>query len=115
LPTNDLNCCFSYAFSQMVTEVFGNTLYYPDTEKHLKEFPSPESLKNRVILSTKPPKEYLEAKTFKERDAEHADLKKKNEEEAWGTEVPDFQTEIESLSEKVKNVYISRVYYLSCL
>jgi phosphatidylinositol phospholipase C, delta len=85
----------------MVTEVFGNTLYYPDTDKNLKEFPSPESLKNRVILSTKPPKEYLEAMTIKERDAEHADMKKKNEEQAWGKEVPDLQAEIESASAKV--------------
>lgn len=98
-----------------MTEVFGNTLYYPDTEKHLKEFPSPEFLKNRVILSTKPPKEYLEAKTFKERDIEQeVDLKKKNEEAAWGREVPDLQTEIESASAKVNNLYILMVYCLSC-
>ncbi|KAJ3682827.1 hypothetical protein LUZ60_013054 [Juncus effusus] len=77
--------------AKMVTEVFGEILYYPDAE-HLKEFPSPEFLKHRVILSTKPPKEYLEAKSFKERDFE--DDKKKSEENAWGKEVPDFQTEI---------------------
>ncbi|KAJ4764184.1 Phosphoinositide phospholipase C [Rhynchospora pubera] len=85
--------------AKMVTEVLGNTLYYPDTE-HLKEFPSPEFLKNRIILSTKPPKEYLQAKTFKERDVEHSDLKKKNEEAAWGREVPDLQAEIESAAAK---------------
>jgi len=82
-----------------VTEVFGNILYYPETE-HVKEFPSPEFLKNRVILSTKPPKEYLEAKSFKEKDFEHSDSKKKNEETAWGREVPDLDTEIESAAAK---------------
>lgn len=101
------------AFSQMVTEVFGNILYYPETAAHMKEFPSPESLKNRVILSTKPPKEYLEAKSFKEKDFEHSDSKKKNEETAWGKEVSDLETEIESAA-KVTILSISMVYYSSC-
>lgn len=39
----------------MVLEVFGGILYYPDTDQ-LKEFPSPEELKHRVLLSTKPPR-----------------------------------------------------------
>lgn len=34
-------------------------LYYPESNT-LGEFPSPESLKQRIIISTKPPKEYLE-------------------------------------------------------
>lgn len=97
----------------MVTEVFGNILYYPETE-HVKEFPSPEFLKNRVILSTKPPKEYLEAKSFKEKDFEHSDSKKNNEETAWGREVPDLDTEIESAAAKVTILSISMVYYSSC-
>lgn len=45
----------------MLAEIFGDTLYYPTTDC-LAEFPSPESLKNRIIISTKPPKEYLESK-----------------------------------------------------
>lgn len=36
-------------------------LYYPRSEC-LEEFPSPEELKHRIILSTKPPKEYLGSK-----------------------------------------------------
>ncbi|KZV55090.1 hypothetical protein F511_07476 [Dorcoceras hygrometricum] len=44
--------------AKMVTQVFGDMLYYPDSG-YLGEFPSPEALKYRVILSTKPPKEYL--------------------------------------------------------
>lgn len=42
----------------MVIETFGSSLFR--TESELKELPSPESLKTKIILSTKPPKEYLE-------------------------------------------------------
>lgn len=45
----------------MVTQTFEDTLYYPNSGS-LMEFPSPESLKNRIVISTKPPKEYLEDK-----------------------------------------------------
>lgn len=50
----------------MVTEIFGELLYCPDCQ-HLEHFPSPEELKFRIILSTKPPKEYLEAKQRKDK------------------------------------------------
>ncbi|KAG8099003.1 hypothetical protein GUJ93_ZPchr0013g35440 [Zizania palustris] len=84
--------------AKMVLEVFGDMLYYPDTD-HLKEFPSPEELKGRVLLSTKPPKEYLEAKdgsTLKEADAELHLGKGAGDDAAWGKEVPDIQSEIQS-------------------
>ncbi|EYU22354.1 hypothetical protein MIMGU_mgv1a001900mg [Erythranthe guttata] len=42
----------------MVMQIFGDMLYCPDPECS-KEFPSPEALKHKIILSTKPPKEYL--------------------------------------------------------
>lgn len=45
----------------MLSRILGEALYYPRTSDALIEFPSPESLKNRIIISTKPPKEYLEA------------------------------------------------------
>ncbi|XP_027329945.1 phosphoinositide phospholipase C 2-like isoform X4 [Abrus precatorius] len=45
----------------MVTQTFGDILFTPSSES-LKEFHSPESLKKRIIISTKPPKEYLETK-----------------------------------------------------
>nr|CAC13988.1 phosphoinositide-specific phospholipase C [Digitaria sanguinalis] len=81
--------------AQMVLEVFGDMLYYPES-KHLQEFPSPEALKGRVMLSTKPPKEYLEAKggTIKDREIEHQFKKGEKEEAAWGVEVPDIQDEM---------------------
>ncbi|KAE9463585.1 hypothetical protein C3L33_04496, partial [Rhododendron williamsianum] len=44
--------------AKMVIKTFGSTLFR--TESELNELPSPESLKTRIILSTKPPKEYLE-------------------------------------------------------
>lgn len=44
----------------MIHETFGEMLYFP--EKPLNELPSPEYLKKRILISTKPPKEYLEAK-----------------------------------------------------
>ncbi|KAM4104247.1 hypothetical protein ACJW30_06G143000 [Castanea mollissima] len=52
--------------AEMVTQIFGEMLYYPQGEC-LAEFPSPESLKHRVVISTKPPKEYLETKHIKDK------------------------------------------------
>ncbi|XP_039786563.1 phosphoinositide phospholipase C 2-like isoform X1 [Panicum virgatum] len=82
--------------AKMVLEVFGDILYYPES-KHLQEFPSPEALKGRVLLSTKPPKEYLEAKggTMKDREIEPQFKKGEREEAAWGVEVPDIQDEMQ--------------------
>lgn len=81
--------------AKMVLEVFGDILYYPDKD-HLKEFPSPQDLKGRVLLSTKPPREYLQAKdgnaaTIKE-DAKAA----ATDDAAWGKEVPDIHSQIHS-------------------
>lgn len=42
----------------MAIQVFGNSLFFPESG-NLQEFPSPEALKHKIILSTKPPKEYL--------------------------------------------------------
>ncbi|XWS56728.1 hypothetical protein CRYUN_Cryun09bG0110300 [Craigia yunnanensis] len=47
--------------AEMVTQTFGTMLYYPESDC-LGEFPSPESLKHRIIISTKPPIEYLESR-----------------------------------------------------
>ncbi|XP_028784564.1 phosphoinositide phospholipase C 4 [Neltuma alba] len=46
--------------AQMITETFGDMLFRPESE-NFKAFPSPEELKHRIIISTKPPKEYLQA------------------------------------------------------
>eukprot|EP00249_Psilotum_nudum_P023448 c28877_g1_i2 orf=370-2205(-) len=75
--------------AQVVTSTFGDILFYPDTEKELTEFPSPESLKGRILISTKPPKEYLKGdKSAAEKvkvDENH------KEEEHWGDEIFDFR------------------------
>lgn len=52
----------------MVIQTFGDTLYYPVAEDQMVEFPSPESLKNRIIISTKPPKEGSGSKDSSEED-----------------------------------------------
>uniref|UniRef100_A0A803PSB9 Phosphoinositide phospholipase C n=1 Tax=Cannabis sativa TaxID=3483 RepID=A0A803PSB9_CANSA len=69
--------------AEMVTQTFGDVLFSPGTEC-LKEFPSPESLKKRIIISTKPPKEYLEAKDAKENESDSQKGKAASDEEAWG-------------------------------
>ncbi|KAJ0245992.1 Phosphatidylinositol-specific phospholipase C [Hirschfeldia incana] len=53
--------------AKMITQTFGDMLYYHDSES-CKEFPSPEELKGKILISTKPPKEYLEANDAKEKD-----------------------------------------------
>ncbi|CAK7331198.1 unnamed protein product [Dovyalis caffra] len=50
--------------AEMVTKTFGDMLYRPETDQ-LGKFPSPDSLKKKVMISTKPPKEYLETQTSK--------------------------------------------------
>lgn len=87
----------------MVTQTFGDLLFCPETEC-LDKFPSPEDLKYRIIVSTKPPKEYLEKdKSTKEKDADKDEWGKepsdlfafKNEEsckDEWGEEPSDLNT-----------------------
>ncbi|KAL4377064.1 hypothetical protein GQ457_02G022140 [Hibiscus cannabinus] len=75
--------------AEMVTQIFGDILFSPGSEC-VKEFPSPESLKKRIIISTKPPKEYLEVKEVKEKE-DGSERDKAGEEEAWGKEVPNLK------------------------
>eukprot|EP00268_Persea_americana_P026662 TRINITY_DN2610_c0_g2_i2.p1 TRINITY_DN2610_c0_g2~~TRINITY_DN2610_c0_g2_i2.p1 ORF type:complete len:415 (+),score=77.72 TRINITY_DN2610_c0_g2_i2:340-1584(+) len=81
--------------AEMVSQTFGNMLFYPEAEC-LEEFPSPETLKNRILISTKPPKEYLESKIFKENMSQKD---KDSEDESWGKEVPDLKSEPEAARE----------------
>ncbi|KAL8144532.1 hypothetical protein V2J09_017564 [Rumex salicifolius] len=53
--------------AKMLTETFGEMLYYPQSGS-LENVPSPEELKYKIIISTKPPKEYLEAKQEKDKE-----------------------------------------------
>ncbi|KAJ9545648.1 hypothetical protein OSB04_025355 [Centaurea solstitialis] len=69
--------------AEMIHQIFGDLLFTPDKDC-LEEFPSPESLKRRVMISTKPPKEYL--KGDKSKAKENGSQEKDSE--AWGGEVP---------------------------
>nr|GMC92870.1 phosphoinositide phospholipase C 6-like isoform X1 [Ipomoea batatas]GMC94264.1 phosphoinositide phospholipase C 6-like isoform X1 [Ipomoea batatas] len=53
--------------AEMLSEVFGEMLYYPESGC-LEELPSPEELKYRILLSTKAPKEYLESRQQSEKE-----------------------------------------------
>lgn len=71
--------------AQMLTNTFGEMLFCPESE-YLEEFPSPEDLKYRIIISTKPPKEYLEeAKSFSDKRSISGKGKDSDEDE-WGKE-----------------------------
>ena len=107
----------------MITQTFGDILFTPGSEG-LREFPSPESLKKRIIISTKPPKEYLEAKDIKEKEGDSQRGKAASDEEARRKEIPDlkrhFQTDekvhgdVISTSRKLE-IYILLPYlYSSC-
>ncbi|PIN17175.1 Phosphoinositide-specific phospholipase C [Handroanthus impetiginosus] len=65
--------------AKMMSETFGNILV-PRSECYL-EFPSPESLKNRIIISTKPPKEYLETEMLQEENGGSTTKGRKSSEE----------------------------------
>lgn len=43
----------------MVDNIFGDMLFRPGP-KQMMEFPSPESLKGKILISTKPPEEEAE-------------------------------------------------------
>ncbi|XP_062172471.1 phosphoinositide phospholipase C 2-like isoform X2 [Alnus glutinosa] len=62
-----LNAILQAKVAKMVTKTFGAMLYRPESE-YIKEFPSPESLKKKILISTKPPKEYLGVQSSMEKD-----------------------------------------------
>lgn len=68
----------------MVTQTFGEMLFCPDSEC-LKELPTPEELKYRIIISTKPPKEYREAESNKGKMNNSHNVKE-SDDEAWDKE-----------------------------
>lgn len=71
--------------AKMIKETFGDTLHLTESEA-MSEFPSPEDLKGKIIVSTKPPKEYLQTKSSKE-EAQNGGAEE--EESVWGDEIPD--------------------------
>lgn len=101
----------------MVTQTFGDALFTPDSEC-LKELASPNSMKKRFIISTKPPKEYLKAKKV-DRDERISPQKEKDvkDEGAWGKELASGTTK-----DKVRHIlhrmltltYIVSISYTAC-
>ncbi|KAL3518059.1 hypothetical protein ACH5RR_020648 [Cinchona calisaya] len=85
--------------AQMLTETFGEVLFCPSSEC-LKEFPSPEELKYRIIISTKPPKEYLESKSLN--DKQNSQKEKDSGEDVWGEE-PSKTAADEEEDDKIDN------------
>ncbi|KAE8734863.1 Phosphoinositide phospholipase C 4 [Hibiscus syriacus] len=73
--------------AQMVMQTFGNMLFYPESDC-VKEFPSPEELKHRIVISTKPPKEYLEDKSLSN-NRSNSQKDKDSDEDTWGRIVTD--------------------------
>ncbi|XP_009790378.1 phosphoinositide phospholipase C 4 [Nicotiana tabacum] len=74
--------------AQMLTETFGEMLFVPESDS-LKECPTPEELKHRIIISTKPPKEYLEASASTTASKERRNSSQRSncsEDDVWGTE-----------------------------
>ncbi|CAA0834407.1 Phosphoinositide phospholipase C 6 [Striga hermonthica] len=62
--------------AEMVSQIFGDMLYCPESGC-LEEFPSPEALKHKIVLSTKPPKEYLGTNIVNNKDGESSSPKEK--------------------------------------
>lgn len=77
----------------MIMETFGSMLYYPESEC-LEEFPSPEDLKHRIIVSTKPPKKYHKSKSVKRKGNEYQ-KDKDSDDDAWGKEPSDLVSDQE--------------------
>lgn len=82
----------------MVTQIFGDMLYCP--ESGLEEFPSPEALKHKIILSTKPPKEYLGSNNVKDGEIPSPHEKDSSEEDGSDHDEED----VDAFQEKADNV-----------
>ncbi|WOH10966.1 hypothetical protein DCAR_0830443 [Daucus carota subsp. sativus] len=81
--------------AKMVTEIFGDSLFTSKSES-FTEFPSPESLKKQIIISTKPPKEYLVSKSDEVVQNDTQTGSNSLEDNGWGTEV-DIKATFEDL------------------
>ncbi|XP_020399041.1 uncharacterized protein [Zea mays] len=68
--------------AKMLKETFGEMLYVSESE-HMAEFPSPDELKGKIVISTKAPKECFQTKSSKDAAATE------EEEGVWGEEISD--------------------------
>ena len=84
---------------QMLKDTFRDMLYISESE-NMAEFPSPDDLKGKVIISTKPPKEYLQTKSGKEEEEDRTE-----EEGVWGEEISDDKASARQMSEQYSGKY----------
>nr|XP_043611543.1 phosphoinositide phospholipase C 2-like [Erigeron canadensis] len=91
--------------AKMVTETFGNVLYKYTGSDLMKDFPSPESLKRRIVVSTKPPKEYLDTPRSTTGQNESSLNVKASSEEDDENKDEDFQDEEEIVKQNVESEY----------
>lgn len=89
----------------MAFEIFGEMLYCPQTES-LTEFPSPESLKKRIIISTKPPKEFQQSDSISKSKA-GPDECETPDEKFWGLELSDSVSKLTEDKVREKNTFIT--------
>lgn len=78
--------------AEIVHRVLGDVLYYPNAqEEGFTQFPSPDVLKKRIVISTKPPKEYLACQKMENPEACAAteNTEPVGQEKPWGEELPD--------------------------
>ncbi|XP_071724252.1 LOW QUALITY PROTEIN: phosphoinositide phospholipase C 4-like, partial [Rutidosis leptorrhynchoides] len=80
--------------AEMVVQTFGDMLFVPEVEC-LQEFPSPEELKYKIIISTKPPKEYLKAKKRTKSKNSKSRKEKDSDDDEWGKEPAELTAEHE--------------------
>ncbi|GAU28699.1 hypothetical protein TSUD_216060, partial [Trifolium subterraneum] len=88
--------------AQMISQTFGDMLFCPNDES-LNNVPSPEELKYKIMISTKPPKEYLDSKSVRESSKQLLKSKSKDsDEDEWGkvgNDVANTQNEDDKESE----------------
>lgn len=91
--------------AKMIKETFGDMLYISESE-NMAEFPSPDDLKGKIVISTKQPKEYLQAKNGKDEPQNDA------EEGVWGEEISDGRAQMSAarqMSEQYSDKYVEEV------
>lgn len=74
---------------------FGNTLFYPESER-LEEYPSPHILKERILISTKPPEEDLESNNSKDKKKAEKNAIEKDKE--CSKDISDYKVSISHIS-----------------
>lgn len=82
--------------AEMISQTFGEMLFCPGPEG-LKDVSSPESLKRKIIISTKPPKEYLEGKNADKNELKEG--KDSVEEGPWGREISDLNPRTDDIKD----------------